>query len=281
MITVLSYMQGLSGDFIAYQIHQNPTYESIELAPNSQNRYVMPCLTEPVFGWEIKNTRNQIDQQRLKVLQTVYKRNIILPTHQFRPVYNDNLTWIRLHSQDESIVKLSYAMWIFKSHVILQPPWLDRYDQICATPEPIRTELLTKYHKWKYMSYQHKLMPNGQFDLRHYIKNYYTIYSEKVNINTNARQGYTYFDIAELLYQCKPDSLEQHLNITLDRQAISEYTDNNFKQLNNRGLQLDDLNFLDNLTDVVEQQMLQTIDLNDYINENSNNPDIRSRFAST
>ena len=88
-------------------------------------------------------------------------------------------------------------------------------------------------------------------------------------------------DIAELLYQCKPDSLEQHLNITLDRQAISEYTDNNFNQLNNRGLQLDDSNFLDNLTDVVEQQMLQTINLNDYINENSNNPDIRSRFAST
>ena len=157
----------------------------------------------------------------------------------------------------------------------------DRYDQICATPEPIRTELLTKYHKWKYLSYHFNLMNNGKFDLRHYIKNYYEIYREKINIDTNARIGYKYFDIAELLYQCKPDAFEQHLNIKLDRKEISNYTDNNFKQLNKRGLRLDDQHFLDNLTDVIEQQMLQTIDLNEYINENSDDPDIQSRFKST
>ena len=274
-------MPGLSGDFVAYLSHQNPSYEPIDLEANSENRYVMPCLTVPVFGWEIKNTKNPIDQHRAKVLQTVYQKNIMLPTHQFRPIYNEDLGWIRLHSKDESIIKLSYAMWIFKSHIILQPPWLDRYDQIRATPEPIRTELLTKYHKWKYLSYHFDLMNNGKFDLRHYIKNYYEIYREKINIDTNARIGYKYFDIAELLYQCKPDAFEQHLNIKLDRKEISNYTDNNFKQLNKRGLRLDDQHFLDNLTDVIEQQMLQTIDLNDYINENSDNPDIQSRFKST
>ena len=278
MITILSYMQGLSGDFLAYQIHQNPGYVPVQLRPDSQNRYTLPCLTKPVFGWEVKNTRNQITPERMTALNTSYSnQHMILPTHQFQPVYNPDIRYVRLHSNDESIIRLSYAMWLFKSHKILQPPWMDRYDQICATPEPVRTELIQRYHKWKYMSYRYKLVPETGFNLRYYIHNYYKIYHNSIDISQNYREGYQYFGVGKILYDIEPEPLEEYLGIELDRTAIANYINANFDLLNTYGLDLNSPDFLDNLTDVLWPEMSQTINLDDYINENSS--DIQSRFA--
>lgn len=266
MITILSYHPGFSGDFIASQIHKNDGYINIKLQPNNVNRYVWPCLTERVFGWEIKNTKLQtITKDNMDILNQVYNyQHMILPTHQFKPVYNNELNFIRLHSSNLDIVKLSFAMWLFKSHIINDTPWPERLSQIKNTPEPVRTELIKKFHKWKYLCYKHNLNKNNKFDVEEYIKGYFEIYKQKCDITVKYRDKYRYFDIQEIVYDSNTTKLENYLNVTLNKHNFTEYATANYKLLKDNSIDLYSNNFINQLILSVKDSMMETMDLTDY-----------------
>ena len=271
MITILSYPQGCSGDFVALQIHKNESYHKIQLQPNSVNRYELPCLTENVFGWEVKVSKNNITKEIVDKLNKFYNyKDLVLPTHRFRPSYhfnefnNDDVNLVRLYTKNTDIIKLSYAMWLYKSHSILEEPYKERLQQLKNTPEPVRTELITKFHKWKYLCYYGNIMVNGQFDLGEYIKGYFKIYEQQCNLSFKKEEGYTYFDIADLIYNANTAKLEEYLNIELDKISFKNYADANYQLLKDNSVDLYSENFFDQLTDSLEDRMMQTLDLTDY-----------------
>lgn len=271
MITILSYPQGCSGDFVALQIHKNPGYLDIKLEPNSVNRYELPCLTADIVGWEVKESKNDITKKIVDKLNKFYNyKNLVLPTHRFRPAYrfkefkNNDLNLVRLYTKNTDIIKLSYAMWLYKSHIILEEPHKERLQQIKNTPEPIRTELITKFHKWKYLCYSGNVMLNGQFDIGEYIKGYFKIYEQQCNLSFKKETGYTYFDISDLIYNANTSKLEEHLNIELDQNIFKNYADANYQLLKDNLVDLYSENFFDQLTDSIKDNMMQTMDLTNY-----------------
>lgn len=265
MITILSYTPGCSGDFIATQIHKNDSYYNIILEPNGVNRYELPCLTRDIFGWEVKTSKRNITKKRMDVLNKVYNyKDLILPTHRFKSIYNDELDFIRLYSNNLDVIKLSYAMWIYKSHAICSVPWPDRWEQIQNTPEPYRTELITKFHKWKYLCYRYNLTVEGKFDIDAYIKGYFEIYKQQVDLSFKKVKGYKYFDISEIIYEANTSELEEYLNIELDKTRFKNYADANFKLLEDKSVDLYSENFFKQLTLSVKDSMMETMDLTNH-----------------
>ena len=262
MITVLSYLQGCSGDFIATQIHKNDSYYNLTIDPNNVNRYVYPCLTNNIFGWQFKVSNQKITKQRMDILNEVYDyKNLILPTHQFSPVYNDELNFVRLYSTNLDVIKMSFAMWLYKSHAAPDAPWPERYEEILNTPEPFRSELITKFHKWKYLCYRYNLTVENKFDIDAYIKGYFEIYKKQCSLAFGQENGYKYFDISKIIYDANTTELEEYLSIDLDKNSFKNYADDNYKLLEDNSVDLYSENFLNQLVLSVKNTMMETMDL--------------------
>jgi len=107
-------------------------------------------------------------------------------------------------------------------------------------------------------------MVNGQFDLGEYIKGYFKIYEQQCNLSFKKEEGYTYFDIADLIYNANTAKLEEYLNIELDKISFKNYADANYQLLKDNSVDLYSENFFDQLTDSLEDRMMQTLDLTDY-----------------
>ena len=260
MITLLSYVPGMSGDFLSYLIHKNPDYVDIELTPTLTNRYLFPCFTENINGREIKVTREKLDNQTIKILnEKYYNKKLVLPTHQFKKIYNNNLNYVRLFSSNEYTTKLSYAMWMIKSHSDVDEPWPQRYEEIKKIQDhSIRNEIIQHFHKWKYLAYKNNLLVDGKFDLYYYIKNYYVEYK---NMTQRIQAGYQYIDIHDTIYESNTDILNNIFNINIDCASIYNYANQNIDILTKNNINPAEDLFFQQLYNMLFTKLNETINL--------------------
>ena len=262
----------MSGDFIAYLIHQNSEYVDIDdniydisYPKNANNRYLFPCLTTDVLDWSIKLSGNRLLDEDIDKLTSYYNNeSLVLPTHRFRTIFNDKLTYIRLYTHDIYYSRLSYAMWFLKSHCMLQSPQPERIDVIKKIEnQSRREELMTKFTKWKWLAYRYECYcPEKGFDTRYYVKNYFIrYYYIHGHLDSNYRQGYNYIDANELIYKQKIEKLCNLLDINLNKSLLQSYTDTNYAMLEKYSIDIYSDKFFDQLHDLVEPELNKTMNL--------------------
>lgn len=262
MITILSYHPGLSGDFLAYNIHQDKKYFNInDLCIKAEsNRYLFPCLTTPVLGWEIKVENKNLTIEDIHKLNIYYKIDIVLPTHIYRHIKkHKKCKYVRLYTKNETTLKLSFVLWWIKSHIISEEPYLSRLIEIKNIPEsPIKTELVTKFQKWKYLSYKLNFMNNGSFDLYYYIKNIYNYYIHHASLDN--MKGFHNIDVYETIYNGNYKTIENIFDVEINNNLIKEYAHKNNELLNEIDIDINLENFLDQLALYIKKN-INTIDL--------------------
>jgi hypothetical protein len=262
MITILSYHPGLSGDFLAYNIHQDKKYFNInDLCIKTEfNRYLFPCLTTPVLGWEIKVENKNLTIEDIHKLNIYYKIDIVLPTHIYRHIKkHKKCKYVRLYTKNETTLKLSFVLWWIKSHIISEEPYLSRLIEIKNIPESlIKTELVTKFQKWKYLSYKLNFMNNGSFDLYYYIKNIYNFYIHHASLDN--MKGFHNIDVYETIYNGNYKTIENIFEVEINNNLIKEYAHKNNELLNEIDIDINLENFLDQLALYIKKN-INTIDL--------------------
>lgn len=262
----------MSGDFLAFQIHQDPKYFPITdefiyagIKTTEQNMWRFPNLLAPT-GLEAKVYPNHkdwaVNEESLKVLNDVYgDKNIILPAHWYRsitPTTTNGLfdRAIRLYASNRKTLKITYALWWIKSHVVANEIWPHRQEEIEElerSDHPYKhllPQVLDKYHNWKFMSLRYNLLNNGQFDLRYYVENHFNkVYSQGNSVSFKHR--YSLYDIDRIFYkdQAHLDLLEQELDVKIDRQLVKDYTLENCQLIENSlGVSIDSEKFDDDNT---------------------------------
>jgi len=271
MITILSYHPGLSGDFLAYNIHQDKKYFNINhlfYKKTETNRYLFPCLTSSVLGWEIKDEFKNLIEYDINKLNTYYKKNIILPTHFYKNTKkHEKCRYVRLYTKNETILKLSFVLWWIKSHIISDLPVLSRLIEINNMSKgPIKTEIVTRFQKWKYLSYKLNFMNNGSFDLYYYIKNIYNnfyIYHAQLH----NMEGFHNIDIYETIYTGNYKIIENIFNVEINEDLIKEYAYKNKELLKEINININSENFLYQLFLHIKNN-INTIDLRENFNIN-------------
>lgn len=225
MNTLLSYHPGGCGEFLCNLIQ--PRVSTII----ENNRYVLSD------NYGLKNLPHD---QSFPILDI---SNACVPTHWFGPAtYLDNN--IRLYSEDEETIKISYVMWWLKSHASSTIPWNER---ILEVKEKGWDDLLDDWHNWKYMARVHGIKE----DLRTYIEEIYYLHY-KPNFMRKV-DGWTNLDLSQIIYGDKliPE-LNSILNIELDIQQIKSYAEKNKSMT--KGL-LNSDNFFDDLYVIVENEI--------------------------
>lgn len=253
--TLISYMPGMSGDFISFLVHQDPKFYPISqesdyytIRLTRHNMWRFPNLLEPI-GLEAKiypYKQWRVTAESLKVLNDVYgDRQILLPSHWYSDI-SPKLTGglfnqgIRLFVKDPRVLKICYALWWIKSHTIANDIWPHRREEIQAMIDgdhPLKNlleSMLASYHNWKFLSIKYNLLDNGQFNIHSYIRRYFReVYAPKNHANiqenylTLCLDNVIYGDMSEL------KRLEQYLEVTVDRTSVEQYTDTNYKLLEN------------------------------------------------
>lgn len=236
----------MSGDFLAFQIHQDPKYFPITpdlihngLQTTEQNMWRFPNLLGPI-GLEAKiypiDKAWAVNEASLNQLNEVYgDKNILLPAHWYskiEPATTNGLfdQGIRLYASSMKILKFTYALWWIKSHVIANEIWLHRWEEIDEYERSDRPnkhllpKVMENYHNWKYMSLRYNLLNNGEFDLRYYVEAFFKkIYSS--NNWIKFRENYLNYDVDKIFYSNWDhlDLIEQDLDVTIDRHQVKEY----------------------------------------------------------
>jgi len=175
MIHFISYCPGSSGDFLAYLLHKHPSFYIINnVKENNYNRYYFPDLAKPWLNYNFKISQKicNLNQKNIDLLNKVYKKNICLTTHFYGSFYNlKNIKFFRLYENKIKIVRLIYSLWWIKSHIFLETPIKEQYDDILKVKNlDLRYELLHRYQKWKYIAFKNNLLLNNKLDLFFYIK---------------------------------------------------------------------------------------------------------------
>lgn len=205
MNTLLSYHPGGSGEFLCNIIcpKDNTIIEN--------NRYLLPDK----HG--LKNLPHDQEFPKLDI------SNACVPTHWFGPVtYFDN--HIRLYSEDEDIIKISYVMWWLKSHMNSTIPWNER---ILEVKERGWDDLLQNWHNWKYMARVHGIKE----DLRTYIEEIYYLHY-KPNFMRQI-YGWTNLDLGQVVYGHKDiPKINNLLNTNIDVEKIKSYSERNISMYN-------------------------------------------------
>lgn len=236
----------MGGDFLAFQIHQDPKYFPITddtlylgIKTTEQNMWRFPNLLAPI-GLEAKiypNNRDwTVNEESMAVLNDIYgDKNIILPAHWYRSITPQTTNGlfdkgIRLYAGDKKTLKFTYALWWIKSHVIANEIWPHRQEEIeelLQSDNPnkhLMPDVLENYHNWKYMSLRFDLLKDGQFDLRHYVEEFFNkIYAPGNKILFQFK--YSSYDVDKIFYSNMDelDLLEKELDVKIDRQQVKEY----------------------------------------------------------
>jgi hypothetical protein len=254
--TLLSYLPGTGGDFLAFMIHQDPKFYTIPddsiiegVKITKYNKWNFPNLLEPIHI-EAKiypNNRSwKVDENSINALKNIYKnKQIILPSHWYN-IINSNSTnnlfnrGIRLFVKEKSILKVCYALWWIKSHVIANYIWPHRQEEIdemildnCKHRD-ILLEILNSYHNWKFLSIKYDLLDEGKLDLYTYVRRYFYEVYVKSN-HTRYRLNYRLIDVDNLFYTDTSNIkiLENYFDIDIDKSLIEIYNNNNFNIIEN------------------------------------------------
>jgi len=252
--TLISYVPGLSGDFIAYMAHQDPSYYPIDLSwvdnikVTKHNMWRFPNLLRPI-GLEAKTyplTRPwTVDQNLLNILHDIYgDKKILLPSHWYRPITPENTNGlfdrgIRLYADSYRTLKICSALWWVKSHAIATDIWPHRQEEIeemIRSNHPLKhllPDILQSYHNWKYTSIRYNILKDGQLDLPTYIRRHLRevysygnslLYTE--NYLRVAVDNLVYGDLSNL------EVVEDYLGVSIDRQQVKSYSETNYDLLN-------------------------------------------------
>ena len=194
------------------------------------------------------------------MLNIYYKIDIVLPTHIYRHIKkHKKCKYVRLYTKNETTLKLSFVLWWIKSHIISEEPYLSRLIEIKNIPEsPIKTELVTKFQKWKYLSYKLNFMNNGSFDLYYYIKNIYNYYIHHASLDN--MKGFHNIDVYETIYNGNYKTIENIFDVEINNNLIKEYAHKNNELLNEIDIDINLENFLDQLALYIKKN-INTIDL--------------------
>lgn len=255
----------MSGDFLAYLIHQNAGYCPVPESADSNNKYLFPNWAQEVYGWNNKvSNRGLQHSDNLNLTRHYQCENLVVPTHRFQSVFSDEFQFIRLYTHDIPTARISYAMWFLKAHSLLHEPWPERLLHIRDIQNPSeRDELLSRWHKWKFLAWQERVLSEDGWDARYYVHNYFTRYYYIHNhLNSNHRRGYNYYDLGDLLYSANVSALEKQLNITIDRKLLQEYAERNRGMLHVHGIDIHSDDFFDQLADAVMDNMNLSMDIN-------------------
>lgn len=244
----------MSGDFLAFQIHLDPRYYSITgdvllTGPKitEQNMWRFPNLLGPI-GLEAKiypvNRNWEVTTESMSILDQIYgDKNIILPTHWYRDIVPANTNGLvdrglRLYTDNLKTLKISYALWWIKSHVIANEIWphrLEEIEELKKSNHPnkhLLPQVIDNYHNWKWMSMRYDILNNGEFDLRYYAQRYF--YKIYMGVNkTSYKQGYSFYDIDKIFYSNEDhlDLLERDLEISIQRNYVRDYTQANLQKI--------------------------------------------------
>ena len=241
----------MGGDFLAFQIHKDPKFFTIPenilvegIKITKQNKWQFPNLLEPI-GLEAKIYPNNrawaVDEVSLNKLNEIYgDKNIILPGHWYNRIIPQTTNGlfdrgIRLYAGNKKALKISYALWWIKSHVVANEIWqhrLEEIEELKQSDHPnkhLLPEVLKSYHNWKWISLRFNLLNNGNFDLRYYVEAHFTRTYSPFN-TIKYYNNYSNFDIDKIFYSdCSHlDLIEQQLNVTINREQLKEYTLTNY-----------------------------------------------------
>lgn len=262
----------MGGDFLAFQIHKDHKYFPIDderlydgLKVTVHNMWRFPNLLAPI-GLEAKiypSSRNwNCDKDAISKLNEMYQgKNILLPSHWYKTIDNTTTnglfnSGIRLFASNRKTLKITYALWWLKSHVIANDIWPHRREEIeeyQGTDYPnkhLLPKVLENYHNWKYNSMRYDILKNGEFDLRFYVENYF----DKIYTNSNKItyiNSYKFYDVDRIFFS-KDDQLrliEEHLDVKIDRTQMKEYTEKNYSLIEKSlGFSVNDPKFDDDNT---------------------------------
>lgn len=283
---ILSYLPGMSGDFIAWNIHKDKKFYPLsDINITSKNQFLFPNLLQ-VINEDAKTFPSEkpwpISRDNIEILRNIYNdKNICFPTH-----WHSNLNrcllpgfltkGIRLYCQDRRILKLCYFMWWIKSHVISYEPWDDRVVEIHQLMQlhDHRYDELSKlqysFHNWKFLALKYNLLLDGKLDLYTYIKghfdNVYSLYN-----GPSKFPGYLNLTVDNLIYtNTELNVLCDYLDIEINTQEIVDYANKNLNLVESElGLQFasvgyDNDNIFFNLLAELLKDKIQERPINDY-----------------
>jgi len=257
----------MGGDFLAFQIHKDSKYFQISndelvngLKVTNQNMWRFPNLLKPI-GLEAKiyPSKNawQVDSAALeKLLATYNNMNIVLPAHWYNDISVEKTNGlfssaVRLIAKEKHVLKIAYALWWIKSHVVANEIWPHRQEELeeyFKSNEPNRElmkDILSSYHNWKYMSIKYNLLNNGNLDLNYYIRNHFAkLYSEGNKILYT--RNYQFIDIDNLYYNSMDniELIERRFDVKIDRSQVKEYASSNLDLIQEcLGFNVDDRRF--------------------------------------
>lgn len=270
-INVLSYQPGMSGDFISYIIHQDKKYIDVTLGveymtdndAKEKNRYLFPCLTENILGYEIKMHHDNITPSDAMLLKNHYKdKSIVLPTHKYRSPTTNIVRWHRLYTDDVIAINKAYVNWWLKSHIHTTYPGDDRLIYISKIEDDYwRNELTERYTKCKFMAYKYGLFIDSKFDIEFYINAWYEKYVSISKLR-NIR-GYNHIDINEILYNNQYKNIERAFEVTVDPDMMLEYVSKNENKFSEYGIDPTRNSFKQQLAEIAKN--IKSIDLSDHI----------------
>lgn len=257
---IISYLPGMSGDFLAWQIHKDSKFFPIDhIDITTTNRFIFPNMLE-VLGGDAKMHPTEkmwpVKPENIEILRNSYNnKNICFPTHWHNKLdyclTPEFLTMgIRLYCQSRSILKLCYFMWWIKSHVDANDPWDNR---ILEIEKMIRSggsnsveanKLPNSFHNWKFLALKNNLLRNGELCFTTYVKDYF----EKVYSRYNTKSvysGYTNFAVDNVIYTgTELQSLADHVNVEINKDSVAEYAERNLNLIESElGLRFDSADY--------------------------------------
>lgn len=240
---IISYLPGMSGDFLAWHIHKDEKFFPItQIDVTDKNQFLFPNMLV-ALGEEAKNfpasRKWPIDAKNLEILQNLYNnKNICFPTHWLNRLNHCLLpdfltTAVRLYCRDKNTLKLCFFLWCVKSHAISNEPWDDRVvelGQLIKQNDRRQKELLTlidSYHNWKFLALKYNTLLDGKLDLLTYLRGYYN----KFYTVWNTRQvpmGYLKLTVEDVIYTgTELEKLENYLDVKINKQDIAAYAEQN------------------------------------------------------
>lgn len=244
MITpIISYLPGMSGDFLAWHIHLDEKFFPIkQIDVTDKNQFLFPNMLE-VLGEEAKNfpaaRKWPIDSANLEILRNLYdNKNICFPTHWFNRLNHcllpDFLTKaVRLYCRDKNTLKLCFFLWCIKSHAIANDPWDERVVELgqliqLGDHRQEQLQALTKsFHNWKFLALKYNILLDGKLDLLTYLRDYYNKFYAIWNSRPTPEE-YLKLTVEDVIYSGTAlEKLENYLDVKLSRSDIAEYAERN------------------------------------------------------
>lgn len=283
---IISYLPGMSGDFLAWCIHLDEKFFPIvNISITDKNQFLFPNMLE-ALGEEAKTFPSSrpwpIDANNLEILKNLYNnKNICFPTHwlnrlDYCLLPNFLTKAVRLYCRDKDTLKLCFFLWCVKSHAVSNDPWDDRVvelEQLIQLGDYRQAELqaLTQsYHNWKFLALRHEILLDGKLDLLTYLREFYNRFYTVWNTR-RAPAEYLTLAVEDVIYtSVKLKKLENYLNVRINKQDIATYAEQNLNLVESElGIKFasaeyhDDLIFF-NLLEANLKKRIQERPINDY-----------------